>query len=173
MAERELRKQRSNLVVSGTAVIFFGIWSVAKTILILTSASGLAEIEQEMHEQSAGRSGQFYIILSIIFYILLAIILALDLSFRLYIGLCAISDGKQTKRRRVYTVFAVIFAGISAVALIISIVTSGSGYFFNENGLLDALITLMVEMASIGAMSELAVSSIRVHRLEKRLAAAR
>ncbi len=101
--QTRLRRLRSNLSESGTALILFGIWGVIRIVMELTMKSGT--YETILDEADLLRYGELAHI--VIGSILMTIIL-LILIFHLYIGISAIRFGSGQKKKRGFIVLAFI-----------------------------------------------------------------
>ncbi len=181
--QKELRRNRSTLVVVGLGVIAFGAWSVVKIVLMLLldpdaffETLGLTEI---VSENAITRAVGFAVP---------GVFLALDLALRLFIGLRARREGLARKKAgMVYLVLAcllAVFTVWSDVSVLIqtlsagegigaSIVTYASKLSGTAGGDIDnAVVAIVVELTSLATMVELIVAAVRVKRFG-RLAAAR
>ena len=110
--EADIRHQQYTLFYSGMAVLFFGIWGILK--LCIKFYHNPITIDPELLDP--GEDAQFALLLLILLYVAL---IAIDSIIRLYIGLCAVSEGRGRWKHSVYLV-------ITAVYLIVNILLSYS-----------------------------------------------
>lgn len=149
-----LRRNRNNLNVIGMGIIAFGIWTLIRTVMsaiFFTDSYPTAPADEVM---SAGT-----------FWIVFCATTALDLGIRLYVGLSAIAEGREGKRRRGYVALAVLMALFSAALLAVGLyavrLTEDMG---------SLLVMMIVEMTSLIVLAEMIVSAVRVRRLVRKLA---
>lgn len=110
--EADIRHQQYTLFFSGLAVLFFGIWGILK--LCVKFYHNPITIDSNLLDP--GEDAQFALLLLILLYIA---VIAIDSVIRLYIGLCAVSEGRGRWKHSVYLV-------ITAVYLIANILMSFS-----------------------------------------------
>lgn len=157
MDEVKLRRYRNLLVISGTGVIAFGVWSVVKAILFMTLTPDPLQLS-EMTDVSAFELP----FVKMMIYIVLAVILAVDLSLRLYIGLSARAEGNGKKKRIVYVV-------VAAIILLLSLWSIITSFHLSEyDSLLDMIVSFFVELTSAAAFFEVIYASCMVRRLQKK-----
>ena len=158
--QEQLRKNRDMLVGSGTGVILFAIWSVVRTIMtFFISAGPIASPSMEGDLEDVSGSWMAVFVLALIFF------LAIEVGLRLYIGLSARAEGKGKKKTVLYIVLACILIPIYIAGIVMSVINMPG----NERGVFDNIISLAVEITSVGAFIELVVSGIRVKKLQKLL----
>lgn len=154
--EMKLRKHQSTLVVAGTGVILFGLWSIVKTLMFLTTTwAALAA-----HAVELGLTNKFVIAIIIA---IVVFVLGADLLMRLYIGLCAVSEGKGRKSRSFYLLVAgwLLFTSITVFPANLYNAYSLSGFAP------DVLIATVLELTSLYALADLLFSGIRIKQLRK------
>ena len=147
-----LRKNQNTLAVVGLGVIAFGVWSVLKGVLYAALNSDRLQNTLEGNMER------------VIFWLLIGIVLAIDLVFRLYVGLSAISEGKGRKKGRGYIVLAFLMA-LSSFALF----ALGIVFLRGSEALGTSIVSLVVEATSCVLLVEMALSAIKVRRLRKAL----
>ena len=163
-----MRRSQNTLIVVGTGIILFSIWTVVKTLgsLILLKDEAVAAIRKTADEIGIILSDQ------ILFYIELAVTLIamlLFLAVRTYIGLAAISEGRGIRRRMGYLILAVIMIIFNITAVVMNFVSTtsqDSHAVFSEDTSLSAHI---IEITSIVMLVELVFSAIRIRRVRKRV----
>ena len=92
--EVQLRKHQNMLVIIGSGVMSFGMWSAIK--MVLYSMMRRSEFRETIAEQGASEDIQG--VLLIIMYLFIGIGLAFILALRSYIGLSARAEGMGKKR---------------------------------------------------------------------------
>ena len=105
--EITLRRNQDTLIIVGTGVIIFGLWSLLKAVftLLLNMGSMYDMIMQE--DTLVGR---------IAASVAVVLVLLIDLGLRLFVGMSAISVGRGGKSRFVFVAIALFLAFISHVA---------------------------------------------------------
>lgn len=166
--ERELRRHQNTLVIIGSGVIMFGLWSVIKTIAfsilnreeVLQMVSGgvaLSETDQKVY--------------LLIYYIFMAILLLIDLSFRVYVGRSARREGRGRKRKRdgvAYLVIAALialFCVIGTVADVMEILDLSSA----TDNILSLLVSVFIDVTSFITMVELIRAAVRSRQIKRAL----
>ena len=168
--EKKLRKNESNLIVSGFATLLFTGWTVAKTFLTAFLGSEDTEMAEELDFAELGELGPAAesvatTLLVLIALIMLAIVI-LDVSLRIYIARSADAEGKGRKKKSwLYVVFAVILVVINIINI------AGVWMTIADQGLFAVVVATLIEVASTAALIEVIVSAVNVKRLRKALAA--
>ena len=87
----EIRRYRHTLVITGGAVILFGLWDIAKTILQLMFTQPLAKLVAQQTEALEQGVQLIFLLFTIVF---LVIFFMISFSIRLCVGRTAIAVGK-------------------------------------------------------------------------------
>ena len=157
----ELRKHQDMLIIIGTGVIAFGVWSVIKTVLYYAlSRDEMLRILKEQGLEQGYEAGV---------YVLIALALAFILGLRIYIGLSARAEGVGKRRGNGYVVLAAIMTLVNFGGFVLSV----AGAFELEltlDNIVDLSVTFVVELTSIATMAELVYSALRVRNLRKQIA---
>lgn len=155
------RRLKDILISSGTGVVMFAVWGVVRTILNFTlvnkNNNEFAEITSELGE------GQYADIFFAVLAILTCAILAAEVGIRLFVGLSARAEGKGKKRGWAYVIVAYIMIPIYLAGLVVSIINIATV----NTGIIDMIVTVLVEATSLFAFVELAVSATRLKRIKK------
>ena len=106
--EITLRRNQDTLVIVGTGVIIFGIWSLLKTLFaLLLNIGDLYEVILK-EETPEGR---------VAIFIVVTLMLMIDLAFRVSVGLSAIAVARGKKSRFIFVAGALILAFSSATTV--------------------------------------------------------
>lgn len=159
--DKELRKYQNTLVVSGTGVLLFGAWSVAKAVLFFTLVPIFADALLELGLEDALTEK----VLMALVWSLVVINLAAELLMRTYIGLCAIAEGKGRKKGYGY----LLLAGFLVIQYLLMLLQGIGTAQLIADSLLDTVVTLILDLTSLYTMLEMIVSSVRVKRHRKAL----
>lgn len=150
-----LRKNQNNLVVIGLGVIAFGVWSTIKAVLYTAFNT------ESLLGESAGDN-----LVTLALWIIMAFILAIDLSLRLYVGLNAIAEGRERKRKTGYIVMALLMALGNFVSVAAEL------YFIRSTESIGTVIvTIVVDLTSGIMLTEMVVSAIRAKQLHRMIIA--
>ena len=149
-----LRKQQNTLVVVGLGVIGFGVWSVVKGVLYAALNPGW------MRDTASGEPLSAFAVWTVI-----VVYLGIVLAIRLYTGFSAISEGRGKTKRVGYIVLAILMA-------LTSLGTVCATLFLSRGtvSMVDALVTLIVDLTSSVLYLEMAVAGIQVKRSGRKLA---
>ena len=147
------RRIQDTLTIAGSAVVAFGIWSLAKTGLFISL------VDESTLRLMFGING---ISLTVTVYVLLAVLVVVDMCLRAYVGLSARGEGHGKKKSPFYLVVAAIAAianacTLSAIAFITSLATSP----------IEAMVSVVIELTAIAALALVIFSSIRLRRMNK------
>ena len=151
----QLRKNQSDLAAIGLGVIAYGVWSVIKTVLYTARDRGsvLAPIEGDKTQL-------------LIFWAALGVMLAVELALRLYVGRCAIVEGRGRKSRKAYIVLALLMA-ISSFAML-ALLVYAQVRLNVYTGIENEVVAVIVELTSDVLLAELAIAALRVKHLRKK-----
>lgn len=167
--EKKLRKNESNLIVSGFATLLFTGWTVAKTFLTAFLESEETEMAEELDFSELGElapaAESFAAAFLVVFTLIVLAIVVLDIFLRIYIARCADAEGKGRKKKSwLYVVLAVILIVFNAVNI------AGVWLTIADKGLFAVIVATLIETASTAALIEVVVSAINVKRIRKALA---
>ena len=167
----KLRKYEHILAVSGVGVIAFGLWSIVKAsvYVILSPVSQFSELipKEELEQLEEIGVGERTTDITIIVMLMFA--LTLDVLVRIYVGRCAIAEGRELKKKRfIY----VILAAIMALGLVSAPIHEVMGLLGSEvpeqADVMNAMsVSWIVDITSMLALIELVVAAIMVRRLRK------
>jgi NADH:ubiquinone oxidoreductase subunit 6 (subunit J) len=155
--KKRLRRNQNYLVMIGTGVIILGFWSVIKTVMFL-----ILEPQDITGFSSTIQISGMPIHTS---YLILVVLLGIELAVRLFVGLCARSEGFGSKQGPVYVVFAILLSLFHLAAIVASIT---SGFRFYDNPA-DAAVSLLMDITSLVTLVELINSVFKVRWLSKEL----
>ena len=161
--ERELRKRQNLLVEAGMGVVLFAVWSVAKVNLYLGHSTFFLEELYRTAEQFGIKEKTFLIFMASF----IAVILLVQLSIRLYIGLCASAEGKGKTKGWAYLVLTVVLLMIEGQTCWQSF--GVERILGGEELSIDLVTGLCMELASLYVLLELLISGIRVKQLRKKM----
>lgn len=147
---KRLRRNQNNLVMIGSGVILFGIWSILKALLFLMlDGSNLAtEYFERLAQHGVTDRAQ---VIALLFLLLLV-----EQAARLYVGLNARWEGFGRKRGNLYVVVAVLMSVFHLVSVVIGFRT-GFQYFDYYP---EAATSLLMDLTSLVVLLEL-VNSVR------------
>ena len=149
--ERKYRKWQSSLIIAGKITIALGVWDVIQSFVnFFIRNDQFTEYDKTT---------------TIIMRIFLMFYIAIIIGIRIFVGKCAITEGKGGKTRYFYLVIAVFMLLInlfSLVSFVLSMFKGGVEY--------DTLIiACLFDILSSVSLIEMFVSSIVVKRIGKKL----
>ena len=149
--ERKVLKLRSNLKISGIAIIALGIWDVIKTII----NAFLRKTSEESDDS---------VILLIMMIIIMAIVIIISIGLRIFIGYNAISEGLGKKKSIFYVV-------LSFFPLVMNILDCF--YYFSspivDDYLSTIIVSLIIELTSVFVFINMIISAIRIRGLNNKI----
>ena len=138
-----LRKKQSELILSGIGAILLGIWAFIKVILIILFAAdyvqhtfGFDGVDPELKT------------VTLFLWILMGFV---GMLLYLYVGICAVREGRTGKRQRSYLVLATVLLVVN-VLLFFSNLMAFSGSQAEPLDLIGELLQGFARTANFGAM---------------------
>ena len=154
--EITLRRNQDTLVIVGTGVIIFGIWSLLKTLFaLLLNIGDLYEVILK-EETPEGR---------VAIFIVVTLMLMIDLAFRVSVGLSAIAVARGKKSRFIFVAGALILAFSSATTVTAQI----KGIVTGEEITLISHVPAAVELTSLITLTQLINSAMAIRGIRKEL----
>lgn len=140
--ERVLRKKRSELILSGVGAILLGIWAFIKVILNILFAADYVQrtFDFDSYDPEVKTATLFL-------WILLGFA---GMLLYLYVGICAVREGRTGKRQRYLTLAAVLLAG--NIFLLVSCLLAFLEPRAEVLDLIDEMLQEVVRAANCGAM---------------------
>ena len=135
-----IRRLQNNLITLGTGTIAFGIWTVIKYFLLCT-------VDIPNIIDSTGQIPDD--IYRIAFFIICVI------------GFSARSEGRGKKKGWFYLITAII----TILLYVFGVITEITAMFSATEGLLNKIITLLIDTTSIVLIIEIIISSIKLKKL--------
>lgn len=151
-----LKKNETLLSICGSGVIFFGVWSLIKSIMSIVLYKGTLNSYFSQYQNAP--------VLRNLAYGMVFFILSLDVVLRLYVGLTAISESRGKRKKSTYIVvaFAMLFFTVFGVV--------GSFMFLQRDiSLLTSITTILVETTSSLTLLQMLISVINVRRIKKKI----
>lgn len=154
--QSELRKYKDLLIVTGTGVIVFGLWSAVKITLQFIL---LRDLRESLFSTLNGVPEK---VLASIF---LALFIFITFAVHLHLGLGARAEGLGRKKRA-YLGLAVVVAVLSTLSFIFDILNFNS---YLSGTMADSIVTAIIDFTMTFVLIEMIVSAVRVRRLTKRI----
>ena len=163
-----MRRSQNTLIVVGTGIILFSIWTVVKTLglVFMLKDESIAIARKAADEIGSNVSDQhlYYIVLAV-----MLIIMLLFLAVRTYIGRAAISEGRGVRRRKGYLILAVILIIINTVAVTANYLLPESQEYLGELSTNNSMPALIIEVTSMIMMVEMVFAAVRLRRARRRI----
>lgn len=154
--EINLRRNQDTLVIVGTGVIIFGVWSLLKTMFaLLLNMGDLYELIMQ-EETPEGR---------LVIFIAVTLMLMIDLAFRVSVGLSAIAVARGKKSRFIFVAGALLLAFSSAATVTAQI----RGIVTGEEITLISHVAAAVEFTSLITLTQLINSAMAIRGIRKEL----
>ncbi len=154
--ERELRRFRDHLRISGMGIIVFGFWSVIRTtIYAITNRKELmSDVTESVDPELAAT----------IYAITFAVILIFILIMRWFMGIRAIREAKGQKAGSMYILLAFLYVVTYIAVLALEIFD----YKDMQISLIEEIVTVIVDLTSLSMFVELLYAVIQVRAMKKR-----
>lgn len=157
----KIRRHQTTLICSGLAVIAFGFWSIVRAILVLWF--NMAQVRAAAEENMPVDALFSFDTLLTISFVAVFVFLFMDLAFRFYVGLSALSEGNGKQRRVTYIVLSALFLASSLCGQLALFVSSAK-----EELTMKIIVTLIIEISSNIAFIEIIRSSLAIRRYFRR-----
>lgn len=159
--EEELRRVRSDLMLSGVGLMLFGIWDFVKMLLYCLFAGD--RVDQLLEVSELEPEWRIFVEAIWMFSAFVSMLLYL------YVGFCAFREGKSGKlRRRGYRFLAVMgiwFGGYTMVTGVVAFVQGRMEF-------MELLSQLLLGAGTISALWSLSDSTLRLRKLTNKKEAA-
>lgn len=149
--QEQIRRHQNTLVILGTGVIIFGVWSFVKMIAYYFLNPAYI---QEYADRSIPMG---------LFFGTLYVFLAVDLLLRVYVGLSARAVGFGRKNRTAYLAACGLILVLHGMA-----VASGVWQMRTLDGMTaDRIISFIIDLTAVIILLELIIASVKLKRLRK------
>lgn len=170
-----LRKSRNNLIVMGSGIILFGVWTAFKMLamLVLLKDETIEGLRKMASGVNAGATGEWNSVIPedtvyLITMVLVALFMALALCARAYVGMSAISEGRGKRKRSFYLVVAAVIICFNMASFILNFISVNEpeqmGAFTRDT----SFSGLIIEFTSMVMLIEMLVSAIRARQITGR-----
>lgn len=161
-----IRKYQNTLIVVGTGIIFFGVWTVVKMlgsffILKEETVAALRKISRVGVDELSD-DALFYISLVAVMIIMLVI-----LAIRAYVGMSAISEGRGNKRHGPYLLLAVIMIISGVISFIANFFRTAPETSMGAFSADTTISGIIIELTSVIMLTEMMVSAVRIRKLKR------
>lgn len=158
MSEAELRRNKDNLVTSGTAIFAFAIWEVLRGIM-----RTLVDTErfQFLVDATNGEMSKFSLGLMVI--IILLVYYSLGLIVRTFVGLSARLEGKGKLKVKILPFCAIALLVFSIIRVLVDVVD----LIEEKNNIGIRMATIVMDFAFLYAMIQLVKSLIKVRKYKE------
>lgn len=148
--DAKIRKTEINLITLGTGVIFFGVWTLVKSLV------SFFLLDTELHENLSEEMITFTIIT---FWALIAVSFILNF----YVGVSARALGKGKNKSSFFLVVAGIIIFFRSILVLLEIIAA----IFDHGDSINLIITAFIDITTIVFLVELMVYSIRLKKIRK------
>lgn len=166
-SQAKLRRYRDTLATSGIAIIIFGVWDIAKSMLTTVYGSNLSVENEDVVaelETSLASMGDDAEIVIVLFALVAMLVVLLGLAMRLYVGLSARAEARGKRKSWAYVIIAGLMATTSALLMAVGLALSGS-----LANIASGIVTSLIELSSLLAYVDLIRSAVKVKRLVRNL----
>ena len=158
----KLRQARNTLVVVGTGIIIMSAWTVIKSFsLTLFERDNITAAIREMGEETMAEFSD-----KEVFAVFCAVLCAVTLIFigiRVYIGLSAISEGKDKKSGSLYIPLTVVYIGITIYQIILQamdLLVENDDFKLEQ----PSAAAILIELTSLIMLTEMIIAAVRVKK---------
>lgn len=153
----KMRRNKSSLIIIGTGVAAFGIWTIVKSLMELLFGS----LAKQLSDMLIG----YPYAMKIFVYIFTIVIIVGEVLIRLHIAskVFRYARKKTTKQKYLFPAFLITCLSIYSIIYSALKITSGAGFSIEE------YVSFFVELTSFFILIELFIVSINDRILESRL----
>ena len=148
--QAQIRRLQDTLTIAGSAVVAFGVWSLAKIGMFLSFA------DKDMLSSLLGLDKES---LTIATYVSLVIIALIDVGVRVYVGTSARAEAHGKKKSSLYLVVAAVIAIMNTSSL--GAIAMGSSFTLSP---LSMIVPIAIEATAIAALVLVIRSSLLLRR---------
>ena len=148
--DAKTRKTAINLITLGTGVVFFGIWTLVKSLV------SFILLDAELHENL---TEEMILFTKIFFWALIGVSFILNL----YVGLSARALGKGKNTSSFFLVVAGIIVFFRSIIAAIELI----GAFLDYGDTINLIIAAFIDITTIVFLVELMVYAIRLKKIRK------
>lgn len=164
--EISIRKSQNTLIVVGTGIILFGIWTVVKVL------GSFFLLRKETVEAMRNISGDRIAVFSdaAVFYIALfaaMFFMLMILAIRTYVGLSAIAEGRGKRVHRFYIPVGVVMIVFGAMSFFTNFFSVNEGLSYGALSPDTSISGLIIDLTSVIMLTEMVVSAVRIRRLRE------
>lgn len=169
----KIRKARDTLRIVGMGTIGFSLWTVLKCAGVIFFRK--EEIMEKLRSTDAVVKGEYTAeYFFTIMLLAVAVYLLVEISFRLFVGISAIREGKGKRSFFIYIIVALllIYGSFSTIVLaVLGWVSGGEG----DQGILSMIAdssspdAVIIEITSMIMMIEMVAAAIRLRKHGRRL----
>lgn len=160
--QEEYRKHQHTMIIAGTGVFLFGLWSLVKTILYILFANSDEE-GLDIPEYDTPEEAMFVMIFVLVF---LAVVLCIDLFLRWRLGVKARAIGEGSKEPGVSFRLQ---AGYVTLIDAIEIVTGVMSLMQTPDNPADIVVTLLVDITSFVTIMQMLFAAYRMKKLKSEM----
>lgn len=154
--EIRLRRNQDTLIIVGTGVIIFELWSLLKAVFTLLLRAG--DLYEMIMEESSLEA-------RIVVVGIIVVVLLIDLILRLFVGMSAIAVGRGKKSRFVFVAAALILAFLSAWVVTAQVI----GFVKGEDLSLTSQVSAVVELTSLVTLTQLINSAMAIRGIRREI----
>ena len=158
----KLRQARNTLVVVGTGIIIMSAWTVIKSFsLTLFERDNITAAIREMGEETMAEFSDKEVFAA--FCAVLCAVTLIFIGIRVYIGLSAISEGKDKKSGSLYMPLTVVYIGITIYQIILQamdLLVENDDFKLEQ----PSAAAILIELTSLIMLTEMIIAAVKVKK---------
>ena len=152
--KRKLRRMENNLVISGTGLMIFMVWSIIRVLLFVYTYR--EEVMDLIRQDESWDGEDIPLPVLLLVFALILIVVALP---SLYVAKCARDEGKGKKSRKGYIVLALILLIPQASGALYSVLD-----IFDTDEVYAAVVTAAIDITVLWVLADTVFTAIRVKK---------
>lgn len=154
----KLRKNESHLVSAGTGIVLLCVWSVIKSLILLTGQTGFHQETVTLENFTAGEK--------VAYYVCLILITAFIMLLQLKVGRGAVNEGRNGKKSR-YLGLAILMllVEISVIVFLILAYVKFPAQIFSTEDIIRQIAALIIDLTYMYLLMILIISATRLRRM--------
>lgn len=152
--EKEIRKYRDHLIISGNALLAFGVWSLLRVFVLKASDKTVFETIADNLGREYGIDAAIIDIITILIYIII------EFAFRIYVRRSAIKESKGIRTSIAYLIISAIYI-LDSLFFYISYLSG----ILVDNSEINVYSMVIIDITTIIALVIIIAASVKLRRI--------
>jgi hypothetical protein len=161
----EIRKSQNTLIVVGSGIVLFSIWTVVKTMgtLFLLRKETVEGIRNMMEPVEGITDDAVFLLLIVMFVVFSAVLMGI----RMYVGMSAIAEGRGKRRSRLYIFIAIVMIIGNILYFFTGFFSTGAPEQLGALSRDQSISTLIIDATSVIMLTQMVISALKIRKFRK------